>query len=101
MCRTTGGKLIELGSAGSQPAPNDKPLPWRAWACGLSLAYGWTPNQIAEMTGAQVAMYATGETTSTGRRTMPLDEAREWIARRRRHKENWIRRMMEKHGHGK
>jgi hypothetical protein len=59
----------ELGPAVEQTSVRPKPIPWRTIFRELSQRYGWNPNEIGEMTLAQIFVYylqatSPGETVS-------------------------------------
>jgi hypothetical protein len=60
----------------------------------LSLAYGWSPQQIADLTLAQIEIYL-NETNDPGERlSMPVEAARAYAADKRRRKQAWICRTL-------
>jgi hypothetical protein len=74
-------------------------LPWHAWALQLSRAYGWTPNDIARLTIAQMWIYLSGAAAAGGKRRMSPADARVFCQQRRCQRQRWIERMIEGHRH--
>jgi hypothetical protein len=83
----------------------DAPLPWHDWAGRLSLAYGWTPQQLGQMTVAQLWIYLNnirGDTHgSGGRKRMSPGEARDFCQRRQTQKQQWIDKTMKEIARGR
>jgi hypothetical protein len=79
--------------------PDDTPPPWHAWARQLSLAYGWTPDEIAALTVAQVRTCLAGAAADR-RQRMSLADGLALCRRRRAEKRTWIHDMMERTAHG-
>ncbi len=92
------------GSEGGEPG-RDTPLPWYDWAGRLSLAYGWTPQQLGQMTVAQLWIYLNnihGGTHGSGsRKRMSPAEARAFCRRRQTQKQQWIKQTMKEIARGR
>ncbi len=80
--------------------PGATPPPWHAWARQLSLAFGWTPGQIAALTPAQAWIYLAGTASDRRQRMSPAD-GQAVCRRQKAEKERWIHKMIERTAHDK
>ena len=71
----------------------DAPLPWHRWVQELSLAYHWAPQQIAEMSMAQVLIYLACTPGSDGRQRMSVADGLVLQDQRRDERQRWIEQM--------
>ena len=69
--------------------PDAGPIPWRRIFRELSLAHGWAPSQIGELTIAQLKVYLAKEEES-GRVKLAAGEARALARRLMKRKRDWI-----------
>ncbi|HUT11847.1 MAG TPA: hypothetical protein VMY42_15205 [Thermoguttaceae bacterium] len=76
-------------------------MPWYRWARELSLAYGWTPQQIGRLSIAQIWIYLTEASGPGGRKRMAPADARTLCRLRQRDRQAWIDRTMEEWNRGK
>ena len=78
------------GSAGDA----DRPLDWARWDAELREQYGWTFEQINQMTIAQMFIALTPKAKSGSVVSMMPSEAESFMLRKQRQRDTWIERQL-------
>lgn len=82
-CRLLPGKIAELNQSSDHDRERERPIPWPRIFRTLSLTYGWTPREIADLTLTQVCLYLDNTPQPGETVRLPASEARA-LARRNR-----------------
>jgi len=82
-CRLLPGKVADLNQSPDHDHKDERPTSWRRIFRTLSLTYGWTPREIADLTLTQVCLYLENTLQPSETLRLPAIEARA-LARRKR-----------------
>jgi hypothetical protein len=82
---------------GERPGDQSHAIPWRSIFQRLSQVYHWTPNEIAELTPPQWALYLADADEPSSAVAMSVSAGTDYIARRRAARDAWVDATLESH----